>query len=79
VVLEVVVVVVPAILGILASFHIIFPAAPGATPNVLVAFALAFLSRCFPFAAAAASEWQQRDLFKPVEGSAEDSSLVVVG
>ena len=43
---EVVVVVVPAVLGtflgVLASFPIVFPAVPGASPDVLVAFALAF-------------------------------------
>jgi hypothetical protein len=50
-----------------------------ASPDVLVAFALAFPSWCLPIAAAAASEWQQRDLFQLVEGLAEDSSLVVVG
>jgi hypothetical protein len=83
VVVEVVVLVVPvvlgAFLGILASFPIIFLAAPGISPDVLVAFVLAFLSWCLPFAAAAASERQQRDLFQPVEGLVEDSSLVVIG
>jgi hypothetical protein len=46
----VVVVVVPvlgAFLGILASFPIIFPAAPGASPDILAAFVLAFLSSSF--------------------------------
>ena len=80
---EVVVVVVPAVLGaflsVLASFLVVFPAAPGASLDVLVAFVLAFLSWCLPFAAAAASERQQRDLFQPVEGLVEDSSLVVIG
>jgi hypothetical protein len=79
VVVEVVVVVVPAVLGaflsVLASFLVVFPAAPGASLDVLVAFVLAFLSWCLPFAVAAASEWRQQDLFQPVE----DSSLVVVG
>jgi hypothetical protein len=79
----VVVVVVPAVLGaflgVLASFHVVFPAAPGASPDVLVAFAIAFSSWCLPFAAAAASGRQQQDLFQSVEGSTEDSSLVVVG
>ena len=76
---EVVVVVVPAVLGaflgVLASFPVVFPTVPGASPDVLVAFVLAFLSWCLPFAAAAASERRQWDLFQPVEGS----SLVVVG
>jgi hypothetical protein len=80
---EVVVVVVPAILGaflgVLASFPVVFPTAPGASPDVLVAFAHAFPSWCLPFAATVSSERQQRDLFQPVEGLAEDSSLVVVG
>jgi hypothetical protein len=75
----VVVAVIPTVLGVffgvLASFPIVFPVAPGASPNVLVAFALAFPSWCLPFAAAATSERQQRDLFQPVE----DSSLVMVG
>jgi hypothetical protein len=59
-VVEVVVVVVHAVLGaflgVLASFPIVFPAAPGASPNVLVTFVLAFPSWCLPFVAAAASE-----------------------
>jgi hypothetical protein len=75
-VVEVVVVVVPAVLS---SFPIVFPTAPGASPDVLVAFALAFPSWCLPFAVAAASKRQQRGLFQPVEGLAEDSSLVMVG
>jgi hypothetical protein len=76
VVVGVVVAVIPTVLGVffgvLASFPVVFP---GASPNVLVAFALAFPSWCLPFAAASASERQQRDLFQPVE----DSSLVMVG
>jgi hypothetical protein len=64
--LLVVVVVVVAVLVVLVSFPVTFPAAPGASRDVLVAFALAFLSWCLPFAAAAASERQQRDLFQPV-------------
>ena len=76
---EVVVVVLPtvlgAFLGVLASFPVVFPATPSASPDVLIAFALAFPSWCLPFAAAAASERRQRDLFELVEGS----SLVVVG
>jgi hypothetical protein len=83
VVVEVVVVVVPAVLGVfpgvLASFPVVFPVIPGTSPDVLVAFALAFPSWCLPFATAAASERWQRDLFQAVEGSVEDSSLVVVG
>jgi hypothetical protein len=75
----VVVVVVPAVLGaflgVLASFPVVFPVVPGASPDVLVAFALAFLSWCLPIATVAASERQQLDRFQPVEGS----SLVVVG
>jgi hypothetical protein len=49
--------------GVLASFPIVFPATPGASPDVLVTFALAFPSWCLPFAVAAASERQQQDLF----------------
>jgi hypothetical protein len=68
VVVEVVVILVPAVLGaylgILASFPVVFPVVPGASPNVLVAFVLAFMSWCFPFAAAAASERRQLDLFQ---------------
>jgi hypothetical protein len=83
VVVEVVVATAPAILGaflgVIASFTVVFPAAPSASPDVLVAFELAFLSWCLPIAAAAASERQQQDLFQPVKGSVEDSSLVVVG
>jgi hypothetical protein len=79
VVVEVVVVVVPvvlgAFLGVLDSFSVVFPASPGASPDVLVAFALAFLSWCLPFVVAIAYERQQQDLFQSVEGS----SLVVVG
>jgi hypothetical protein len=67
VVVEVVVVVVPAILdaflGVLASFPVIFPTVPGASPDVLVTFVLAFLSWCLPFAVAAASERRQLDRF----------------
>jgi hypothetical protein len=75
VVVEMVVVVVPSVLGVLASFPVVFLAIPGAFPNILVAFVLAFLSWCLPFAAATASERQQRDLFQLVEGL----FLVVVG
>jgi hypothetical protein len=79
VVVEVVVVVVHALLGaflgVLVSFLVVFTAAPGASPIVPDAFALAFLSWCLPFAVAAATERQQRDLFQPVEYS----SMVVVG
>jgi hypothetical protein len=64
-------VVVPVVLDVLASF----PVVSSASPDVLVAFALAFLSWCLPFVADAAYERRQRDLFQPVEGS----SLVVVG
>ena len=49
------------------------------SPDILVAFVLAFQSWCLPFAAAATSKRRQRDLFQPVEDSEEDSSLVVVG
>jgi hypothetical protein len=75
----VVVVVVAAVPVVLVSSPVAFPAAPGASPDVLAASKLAFPSWCLPFAAAAASEWQQRDLYQPVEGLVEDSSLVVVG
>jgi hypothetical protein len=79
VVVQVVVVVVPAVLGsflgVLVSFLVVFPTAPGASLVVPDAFVFAFLSWCLSFAVAAASERQQRDLFQPVE----DSSLVVVG
>jgi hypothetical protein len=51
----VVVVVVPVVL---VSSLVAFPAAPCASPDVLVTFAPAFLSWCFPFAAVAASERQ---------------------
>ena len=78
-VVELVVVVVPGILGaflgVLVSFLVVFPVVPCASPDVLVAFALAFLSWCLPIATVAASERQQLDRFQPVEGS----SLVVVG
>jgi hypothetical protein len=78
VVVEVLVIVVPAILGrflgILASFPVVFPVVPCASPDILLAFALAFLSWRLPFAAAATTERQQRDLFQPMK----DSSLVVV-
>jgi 4-amino-4-deoxy-L-arabinose transferase-like glycosyltransferase len=67
VVVEVAVVGVPAVLGaflgVLASFPVVFPVAPDASLDILVAFALVFLSWCLPFATAAASERQQRDLF----------------
>ena len=79
VVVVVVLAVLGAFLGVLASFLVVFPVVPGASPDVPVAFVPAFPSWCLPFAAADASEWQQRDLFKPVEGSTQDSSLVVVG
>jgi hypothetical protein len=82
VVVEVVVVVVPVILGaflsVLVSFLVVFPVAPSASPDVLVAFAPAFLSWCLPFAIAVASERQQQDLFLLVE-ALEDSFLVAVG
>jgi ABC-type phosphate/phosphonate transport system permease subunit len=56
----VVVVVVRAVLGtfigVLASFPVVLPAAPSASPNVLVAFVLAFPSWCLPFVVATASE-----------------------
>jgi hypothetical protein len=59
-VVEVIVLVVPvvlgAFLGVLATFPVVFPAAPGASPIVLVEFALAFPSWCLPFAAAATSD-----------------------
>jgi hypothetical protein len=75
----VVVVVVPAIFGsflcVLASFPVVFSTIPVASPDVLVAFALAFPSWCLPFAVAVAYERWQLDMFQPVEGS----SLVVVG
>jgi hypothetical protein len=72
VVVEVVVATVPAVpTG--------FPVAPSASPDVPNRSALAFPSWYSPFAAAAASEWQLWDLFQSVEGSMEDSSLVVVG
>jgi hypothetical protein len=51
-VVEVVVVVVTAVLGtffgVLASFLVVFPSAPSASPDVPVAFALAFRSWCLP-------------------------------
>ena len=56
VVVPIVPVVLGAFLGVLASFPVVFPTAPGASPDVLVAFALAFPSWCLPFAAVAASE-----------------------
>jgi hypothetical protein len=66
-VVEVVVVVVPAILGafldVLASFPVVFLIVLDESPNVLVAFALASLSWCLPFAATAASKRRQLDLF----------------
>ena len=73
-----VVLVVAVVPVVLVSSPVAFPAAPGAFPDVLVAFAPAFLSWCLSFDAATASERQLRDLFQPVEGSVEDSSLVVV-
>jgi hypothetical protein len=76
VVVEVVVAVVPVVP---ARFPVTFPAALGTSPDVPDGFALAFPSWCWPFATAAASEWQQQDLFQPVEGLVEDSSLIVVG
>jgi hypothetical protein len=51
-----VVVVVAAVLVVLVSSPVAFPAAPGTSPEVLVAFVLAFQSWCLSFAAAAASE-----------------------
>jgi hypothetical protein len=57
VLVEVVVVVVPAVLGaflgVLASFPVVFPIVLGASLDVLVAFASAFPSWCLPFVAAA--------------------------
>ena len=73
------VVVVVAVPVVLILSNVAFPAAPVASPDVLVTSELAFPAWCLPFAAAAASEWQQRDLYQPVEGLVEDSSLVVVG
>jgi hypothetical protein len=55
-----------------------FPVAPGASLDVPDGSTLAFPSWYSPFAAAATSERQLRDLFQLVEGSVEDSSLVVV-
>ena len=77
---EVVVVVIPvSFLGVLASFPVVFPVAPDASPEILVAFVLAFLSWCLTIATGAASERQQWDLFHPEEGLTKDSSLVVAG
>ena len=73
------VVVVAVILVVLVSSLVASPTAPGASPDVLVASELAYMSWCLPFAAAAASERRELDLSRPVEGSVEDSSLVVVG
>jgi hypothetical protein len=56
-----------------------FPVAPGASPDVPNGSALVFLSWYSTFAAAAVSKRQLQDLFQLVEGSAKDSSLVVVG
>jgi hypothetical protein len=53
----------------------VFPAVPGASPVVPVAFVLAFLSWCLSFAVATTFERQQWDLFQLVE----DSSQVVIG
>jgi hypothetical protein len=72
VVVEVVVVAVPVV-------FVESPAAPGASPDVPDGSALTFPSWYSPFAAVAAFERQRQDLFQPVEGSVEDSSLVVVG
>jgi hypothetical protein len=58
VVVEVVVVVVVVVPVVLVSSSVAFPAAPGASLDVLVAFVLAFQSWCLPFAVAVASEWQ---------------------
>jgi hypothetical protein len=68
-----------AILVVLVSSPITFPAVPGASPDVLAASELAYQSWCFPFAAAATSERQPQDLLQPVEGSVEDPSLFAVG
>jgi hypothetical protein len=57
-----VVVVVAAVPVILVSSPVAFPTAPGASPDVLVASKLAYLSWCLPFAAADASEEQLLDL-----------------
>jgi hypothetical protein len=75
----VVVVVVATVPVVLVSFPIAFPAALGASLDVLVTSHLACPSWCLPFAAAVASERQPQDLFQPMECSVEDSSLVVVG
>jgi hypothetical protein len=72
VVVEVVVVVVPVV-------PVGFPVAPGASPDVPDGSTLAFPSWYSPSPTIAASERQPHDLFQPVEGSEEDSSLVVVG
>jgi hypothetical protein len=80
-VVELLVVVVPVVVVdvVLVSSPVASPVAPGASPDVLVASELAYLSWCLPFAAATASERWELDLSHPVEGSVEDSSLVVVG
>jgi hypothetical protein len=57
VVVEEVVVVVAAIPVVPVEFPVTFLAAPGASPDVLDAFAPAFPSWCLPFAAATTSEW----------------------
>jgi hypothetical protein len=80
VVVVVVVVVVVAIFPVVpVALPVAFLVAPSASADVLVAFALAFPSWCLPLAAVAAAKRQLRDLFQPVEGSVEDSSLVMIG
>jgi hypothetical protein len=81
--MELVVVEVVVVVVVVPVVHVAFPkaflVAPGASPDVLAAFALAFPLWCLPFTAATAFERQLRDLFQLVEGSVDDSSLVVVG
>jgi hypothetical protein len=72
------VVVVAVVPVILVSSLVASPAAPGASPVVLVTSELAYLSWCSTFAAVAASERQLLDLLQPVESSVEDSSQVEV-
>ena len=63
----------------LVSSSVTFPTVPDASPGVLASSELAFQSLCLPSAVAAASERQLLGLSQPVEGSLQDSSLVVVG
>ena len=74
-----VVVVVAAVPVVLASSPIAFPAISGASPDVLAASELAFLSLYLPSGAAAASKRQLLDPSQPVEGLVKDSSLALVG